>query len=550
MALSLSLSSCAVPQGDEGGGGGGGGDKPKETVASGTLYENVLFYSEEADARVELSKLFIGTDKDGKACGTGEGEALVNGVKKKVGAFYDGDKIHIYNRDDKTPIFIASAEELISAFADTYGVDLDELFNSEDGKFFKIANWYETELLGAVGNINYAVISEKINGVLSAIKAAVLNPEQAPDGNLSVELSSIELMALIDSYREKTMYDAVNELIKSAVENIPEDEIPEELSGVIKYTKLEGVVSALLDVRIPIAQTMLEFKVAGGDIDKLTDALDSLTESLTGEKTLDGLIRKIFPPKADKEVIGIKDILKDSSTENVTVSNIIERISGYNRVDIIFALDGLYNEMGRGSTGDPDKYVYRYLGISDGIESLYSALSEMGDADISFCLDELGNIKSFKISEKSQTENKNELKFEILGDKKYSFSLESDALLLKLTSKEVKNYKFIEEKVAATSSKYPITEQLVSEKYSGFSEYTLIKDNGKLISVSYVIDDGLALGQGKIKRTVYLDKVAAVLFSESELVYIMKAETEFESGAGSLGIGMKTEMFTVQYTSK
>ena len=547
MALSLSLSSCAVPQGDE---GGGGGDKPKETVASGTLYENVLFYSEQADARVELSKLFIGTDKDGKACGTGEGEALVNGVKKKVGAFYDGDKIHIYNRDDKTPIFIASAEELISAFADTYGVDLDELFNSEDGKFFKIANWYETELLGAVGNINYAVISEKINGVLSAIKAAVLTPEQAPDGNLSVELSSIELMALIDSYREKTVYDAVNELIKSAVENIPEDEIPEELSGVIKYTKLESVVSALLDVRIPIAQTMLEFKVAGGDIDKLTDALDSLTESLTGEKTLDGLIRKIFPPKADKEVIGIKDILKDSSTENVTVSNIIERISGYNRVDIILALDGLYNEMGRGSTGDPDKYVYGYLGISDGIESLYSALSEMGDADISLCLDELGNIKSFKISEKSQTENKNELKFEILGDKKYSFSLESDALLLKLTSKEVKNYKFIEEKVAATSSKYPITEQLVSEKYSGFSEYTLIKDNGKLISVSYVIDDGLALGQGKIKRTVYLDKVAAVLFSESELVYIMKAETEFESGAGSLGIGMKTEMFTVQYTSK
>lgn len=486
-------------------------DNASKITADGVLFEYLEFSYGESLAGICINDFFVGADKDGSVFGIGTGEFCSGGEIKDIKAVYNGQVLSLYDIDGKC-LFSLSEDELISALYEQNGLgESVELSN-------KLDEWYNNDFLGAVGNVNFAVITEQINEAVEKFQSGFITSEDSSDGASVISLRADELVIVINSYKEKTAYEVINEIIRDFLTDASAEDIPKELKdklnlvGGIENITVKDAVSALLPYSL--SEVIVKYKAAGGDVDQLVCALDKLAFILAEKNTVSELISEIL---SLEEPIDLREILTEEGASNLTVGALLKSIYNVGDAGLSFKLTEFYNYLKEVS-------LYEFLGLDKDIGIIISSLEAMGDGRIKIKLDELGEVSSLEIyaGDKSLAE------YTRTPEGVYEISYKTDAISFSCKAQSVTGYTLNGSDFKISFEKPVFKNDDVYENYGIFDGYSVeYSADGKAVSVSYNL---YYTESETYKQTVYLNRAVAVINEGGELVYILVAQNEYADG--------------------
>ena len=547
--LSLILASCNLTDSDPGGSGGdlpenpgegGEGGEDSGTPSDGILISDFSIFIPELGAGVVISELFVGLDKLGSPIGEGSGTLTADGEERDVLALCDGAGIFLYDKVTDSLVFSLSLEELNSVVSESYGVDLEKLLLGSDSISSELSEWYNTDFIGAVGNVNFAVITAQINKLAEAFRDRFITGGKAEDGAYTVIFNSEELSALIDSYAEKTAYEVINEAIRSALAGINKDELPEKVNQAvdkfgIENIKLEDTVAALLPYSL--SDIIIKFRAAGGKVDKLVDALDKLASILTDKDSISALVSELF---GLSEPVDLKEILTGDEASSLTVGELLKSIYNVGDTGLSFKLSELYAML-------KNTKLYEFLGISDVVSEVSASLKNAPSLSANITLTEGGDIKSLEIKGADGESSPIEIDFKLKDGGVYEFLCVTELFSIGFFAKEAQNYVIETEKLKPSAPVLSITEELAAQKYGQNKGYTTVCDtDGNIVSVSYEIyDDSSPEGASAKVYTVYFDRTVAYLCDSEGEHFVLITRCAYPDAKEELS----TEIFIIKKDS-
>ena len=493
---------------------GNEGDNTASVTADGILFENIDVTLHDESTVATINELFVGTTETGDVFGAGHGVLTIHEESERVSAVLLGEALSLYDISTGKALLSLSVSELSALICEQYGFDFNTLF-SEGGVLSLLGDWYNGDFLRAVGNVNFALISEEINKIFEKAKDGFFTTN-TPEGFRSVTLRASELKEHLSSLSEMSAYELTNILIRSALSEIPEDELPEKikekLDGYgIENIKLEDTVVGLLPYSLE--SILLKFKYAGGDIGKLIDSLDNLARIFGKWDSLSELVADIFSLDTPPDIRGI---LTSEDAYSLTFGALLKSILGVGDVGLSIKLNELYNTL-KGIK------LSEITGDKGRLESVMSALDTLGDKLVKISVDELYGRSAVEIYDGSATY----LKYGATEEGTYEISVNTEKLSLSLMARTVVKHTVSYYDTDA-SPKVPVfTDGEISESLGENVNYTVTYgESGAPETVSCELE----AEEGAFTRKIYLTKAVVTIWGENKTEYMLFATDEYSDG--------------------